>query len=186
MSYLEISHLILWALVIVLTIKVIRLHQQAGRITQAYTTQDNLFKEDHGIPHQELFPELNITSLQGETFAISDVQKQGSFLIFTATGCEVCEPVYQSISNIQRKFPEMNVFILTLGETEHVKENVQNFNLRTSVFVVNDNMLKEYGITEIFPFSYFISPQGRILHKRVTLNEKHLVELLQTALKQTG
>lgn len=174
-----ISYIFLWLIVLLLGINaifVMRKFKPNAAILEM---------SEHGLPHGSIFPKLNLKSINGDQIDLVQHQKSGTILVVLSLHCSSCANVYPDLTNFSNKYPHIQVMVLIYGDEKSVKEKIDKLNLNLPVVLLSDDDLEDFRIS-LYPFSYFLSPNGNVLAKGgIPAGMSHLELLTHVALKQS-
>ncbi|ADU31016.1 TlpA family protein disulfide reductase [Evansella cellulosilytica] len=177
-----ISHFVLWTLLIVVSIALIILFKTVQNLKMAekrnlVNEEEFLPRRDSGLPVGDLFPKLEIQTLENKTININQKGVLGSIVIFSSTTCSVCDEVYPDLTSFSKMNPELPVFLFSEGEKNELDKKIKDFEIDVPIHLItNDDLIKTK--TNVFPFAYFLSPEGYVLSKGVINNAQGDLNIL--------
>ncbi|MNO92949.1 Methylamine utilization protein MauD [compost metagenome] len=166
---LDLSYIILWCIVIVISISVFAILREAIKV------KSNLYEQQEGLPKGSDFPLESNIPINGSPMNIRNIEKIGTLIFLTSTGCLTCSKVYPIINDFQKNKPLYQYLIFMMGTEESVNNAVKEHNIKAPV-VRMDN-LKDLQAPFV-PFGYFVSQDGVIRSKGVVNNEGHIQSLI--------
>jgi thiol-disulfide isomerase/thioredoxin len=143
-----------------------------------------LTHQSHGIPAGDSFPILAfdwIDASRHHDFAHGG----GTVVVLTSPDCGACKMLYPVLPRFAREHPDIRVVSLMLGDRESVRSVVDEYGLHMPVAAIDHDELRTLR-TEIFPFAYLLSPDGKVMAKGLTMNEDHLKILASELTKKTN
>lgn|GEM_PF-824037 len=171
-EYFNLSYLVLWVLVCLLTYSNIQLVQKVQALGIKRTPNPNhLPLNDQGISSGDLFPEL--TLVDKELGNWNSVSTEGSIVLITSFMCSSCKIVYPLIEPFLKKHPAINFLLLLDGDQNDLESVRFNYNLTVPMSTITDEMREPLKI-RAFPFGYFLSPEGKVVAKGVVGHESGL------------
>jgi len=81
--------------------------------------------------------------------------------------------LYPDLPRFAKEHPDIRIVSLMLGSRESVRSIVDEYGLQLPVAAIDHDDLSMLR-TEIFPFAYLLSPDGKVMAKGATMNEEHL------------
>jgi methylamine dehydrogenase accessory protein MauD len=172
-SIIFISVWLLWIIVLTLSLMVLYLYKRI----EGSKNKRTLSKNDVGVPKGEFYPIQKFQSIQGRDINVNTAD-EGTVLIFTHALCDVCKRIYPILENVKKQYPKMNLVILMLASKQDALNIVNKFSLEDfPVTLIKDEELNKLGISG-FPFSYLLSPQGKIIEKGLVNYKEHFDILL--------
>ncbi len=110
---------------------------------------------------------LNLKTLEGEPFALSDLRGEVIFLTFWYPGCSSCQAELPTIESLYEKTStDAIAFVLAAlkGSEEEAAEVVAQYNLTVPVYVMQDERPPVYASHRV-PTSYIITRDGKVAFK---------------------
>lgn len=166
---LDLSNIILWCIVIVVSISVFVI------LREAIKAKSNLYEQQEGLPKGSDFPLESNIPINGSPMNIRNNEKIGTLIFLTSTSCSTCSKVYPIINDFQKKKPLYQYLIFMIGTEESVNNAIKQYNIKSPVVRMDD--LKDLQAPFV-PFGYFVSQDGVIQAKGVVNNEGHIQSLI--------
>lgn len=159
MSFISLSYIILWLLVMSLTLHVIVTSKKPGLILPASNT---------GLPIGATFPQFKISSvLEMVPFNIQHPKHTGALVLFTSLRCSICNSVYPMIPLVEKKYQlKAQVIMEPLEEddVESIMTKINQLGLTFPIYKLTTSIKEEVKLHG-FPFAYLLSPEGKVLSK---------------------
>lgn len=141
-----------------------------------------LTHQNHGIPAGDSFPIRTFDWIDGSEHH-ELAHGGGTVVVFTSLGCGACKVLYPVLPRFAKEHPDIRVVSLMLGSRESVRSIVDEYGFQLPVAAINHDDLSTLR-TEIFPFAYLLSPDGKVMAKGATMNEEHLKILVSELTKK--
>ncbi len=136
---------------------------------------------DIGIEKDNLAPDFELTTLDGETVKLSDYRVEKVLLNFWASWCRPCRSEMPDMQKFHETYDDVVILAVNLTETERSKTNVTNFleeyEITFPVLLDNETVVGNIYNTRALPTSYLINSDGKI-HNIATgpLNYESMVQ----------
>jgi thiol-disulfide isomerase/thioredoxin len=131
-----------------------------------------LTHRNHGIPAGDSFPTRTFDWIDGSEHH-DLAHGGGTVVVITSPGCGACKMLYPDLPRFAKEHPDIRIVSLMLGSRESVRSIVDEYGLQLPVAAIDHDDLSMLR-TEIFPFAYLLSPDGKVMAKGATMNEEHL------------
>ncbi len=176
LNYVELSQLVLWAVVICIGIAVIFIYKDSIENLQRVKIRKH---DDSGLPVGSRFPKLIFQDYQKNQISIiQENDTREKLLVFTASGCGVCAKLYPVIPSFQQKHPYIKVVWIRVEE-DGAALPVEHHATGVTILQLPNAELLQY--TKKLPYAYFISHQGEIISRDIAIEEEHLFDLIKKA-----
>lgn len=166
---LDLSYIILWCIVIVISISVFAILREAIKV------KSNLYEQHEGLPKGSDFPLENNILVNGKSLNVRNKEKIGTVIFLTSTTCSVCSKVYPIINDFQKNKPLYQYLIFMVGTEESVNNAIKEYDIKAPV-VRMDNLSDLQA--PFVPFGYYVSQDGVIHAKGIVNNEGHIESLI--------
>lgn len=135
------------------------------------------------VKKNDVAPDFQVETLDGETMYLSDFRGQGVFLNFWATYCPPCKDEMPFMENQYHIFKDKGVEILAINVGEPpltAKKFVERYKLTFPIPLDSrEEIYKAYGVGPI-PTTFLIDKDGKVID-RVTkgLSEQEITEMME-------
>ena len=111
-------------------------------------------------------PDFTITADNGQTVSVPHFQGKLLLLNFWASWCKPCEEETPSLSQLAQQFSDKGLVVLTVS----VDQNEQSYRkflarYKPAFLTVRERNLHEKFGTFMYPETYLIAPDGKVLRK---------------------
>ncbi|WP_334072208.1 MULTISPECIES: hypothetical protein [Paenibacillus] len=165
----EISYLLLWVIVILISYVVIVI------LKSAITARSMLYEQQEGLPEGAEFPLGGRLPMDGKAVLLKDHGKLGTLIFLTSSQCLACKKLYSVINDVQKKMPVYQYLFMMSGPEDEVNAAIKEYELQVPIIHVEN--FKDLQ-TPFVPFGYYVSPDGLIRAKGIINNEGHLQALV--------
>lgn len=181
MNLFNISYAFLWAMIALQSYFIIQLGRKVQAANRPTNVLPGLIEEDHGLPHGVLFPQLEFETVNKGPIDLKQLHepKRGFLVAFTDAKCSSCKSLYPLLEKFNKRNPQFQPLILMLGQQLDVQEIVTQFQLTIPVANIATPIPFDTGI---FPFVYYLTPQGEVITKSVVQHKEQLDALLAQSL----
>jgi thiol-disulfide isomerase/thioredoxin len=138
---------------------------------------------DFALTHGLLFepaPDFSLTTLEGETLVLSDLEGQVVLLDFWATWCPPCREEIPGFIALQEKYGDRGLIIVGVSVDKDGRETVAAFvedNKINYPIAMSDGKVEEaYGPITGIPTTFLIEQGGRIVGKYVGYHDREVFE----------
>lgn len=134
-------------------------------------------------------PPFSLETLGGDTVSLADYRGKVVLLNFWASWCTPCLAEHPVLVRATREFPSDSFAVLGVLYQD-TPENGRAFMRRLggewpSVIDFDSRLAMDYGVYGV-PESFFVSPDGRIVHKEVSALRWEIVERMYALLVSSG
>ncbi len=129
-----------------------------------------------GLEDGKLAPSFTVNTIDGKTFASSDLFSQPTMLIFSSTTCPHCQYLYPYLKEFSDKNPTHNIFMFSLGTKEEINQMISDNGFRFVEAEWKEEISTQY-IVPGTPFVYLIDKGGKILNSGVPATFEDLQQL---------
>lgn len=155
----NLSYYILWILVIFLSISVIVIIK---RITPGTPSLD---MNDAGLDEGLKVPLEVFQSVSNKTVNIISRNKEGIVLLFLSVNCNACSILLKDLNNFAKSHSKLSIVVFMNAENENdIINKVGNMLENIPVVKLTDYYLEQFKVPA-YPFSYFLTPSGKIISK---------------------
>lgn len=172
MTFLLVSNLILWCLVIFMYYLFINKIKSSGQLTKH---NKGISESDHGIDKGVDFPIMEFISFEGNKIKVPG--EGDGLVIITSAACLPCNSVYQSLPKFLKKYPHTRVILFMIGVKEQINQKVAENNIQVPVCPIHPNDL-DILQTRIFPFGYRINSLGKVICKGLINTDIDMTNIL--------
>ncbi|PIP12132.1 MAG: redoxin [bacterium (Candidatus Stahlbacteria) CG08_land_8_20_14_0_20_40_26] len=137
-------------------------------------------KEKGEIKKKSTFIEVadfTLSTLDGDTMALSDFKGKVIILDFWATWCAPCRVEIPGFVELQREYGEMDLQILGVsldgGRKEGIVEFCERYYVNYPILMDNGEVARKFGVTAI-PTTYIIDRDGNFVKKYVGARGKEV------------
>ncbi|RCX19135.1 hypothetical protein DFP94_105151 [Fontibacillus phaseoli] len=166
----DISYLLLWVIVILISYGVIVI------LKSAIATRSMLYEQQEGLPEGVEFPLNDRIPMDGKALSLTDHGKLGTLIFLTSSQCLACKKLYSVINEVQKKMPVYQYLFMMSGPEDEVNAAIKLYELQVPIIHVEN--FKDLQ-TPFVPFGYYVSPDGLIKAKGIINNEGHLQALVK-------
>lgn len=147
-------------------------------------TSKQIAKEEDpevGIEKDNLAPDFELTTIDGETVKLSEFRGEKILLNFWASWCAPCRSEMPDMQKFHETYDDVVILAVNLTETETSKTNVTNFldeyEITFPVLMDSETVVANIYNARALPTSYLINSDGRI-HNIATgpLNYESMVQ----------
>lgn len=179
MNLFNVSYAFLWAMVALQSYFIIQLGRKLQVVKKKEGADPILIEEDHGIPKRAVFPQFRFESLNKGLVDLKQIakQKEGFLIAFTDANCSSCKELYPVLERFHRDNPQFQSLILMVGQHPEVVDIINQYQISIPVTPIDLTISLEFG-THIYPFVYYLSPQGEVIAKSIVQRRETLNALL--------
>jgi len=181
MNLFNLSYAFLWVMVALQSYFIIQLGRKIQASKEQAPPLPGLIEEDHGLPHGLRFPQLHFETVNKDSIDLRQLreQKLGFLIAFTDAKCSSCKSLYPVLEKFNKRNPHIQPLILMIGQQPDVIEIIKQYELSIPVANIASPTPFETGI---FPFVYYLTPQGDVIAKSVVQHREQLEALLTQTL----
>ncbi|MEZ5503440.1 MAG: methylamine dehydrogenase accessory protein MauD [Halioglobus sp.] len=183
MSGLEISHLLLWLVVVVLCVLVFALMRQIGVLHERVFPAGALMT-NRGPQAGDPTPVRQLAAIDNSIITIGDGHRS-TLLLFVAPACPVCKEllsVVQSVARTESARQPLQVVLASDGdtgaETERHQQFIRDYQLDRRRYVLSRQLGLAF-VVEKLPFAALIDASGLIRAKGLVNSREHLESLFE-------
>lgn len=134
-----------------------------------------------GTEIDDLAPDFDIETLDGETVQLSDFRGKKVLLNFWATWCSPCREEIPDMQTYHEEEDEGVILAVNLTETEtneeEVREFLEDFDVTFTVLMDEESKVSTiYDAYDGLPTSYFIDSEGKIHNKTFGAIDYELIQ----------
>lgn len=174
-ALLLVSNVLIW-IALFLTIRIVIVVMKTKEVSVQQSNQTDLLEESHGYDVNELFPEIEVKTLSGQSLTIVGSQKN-SILLYSLAGCKPCKGMYKFVNDYVEKNKDVQVILFIVGTDYEIEDIVDQYQLEVPIVPISPDDYDDQR-TKIFPFGYFVSKEGFVVKKGVISREKEMDILL--------
>jgi hypothetical protein len=170
-SVFWVSYALLWILAILMAFRlmpILRAPRQG-----MLPAPDDLPMSDHGLPSGWEFPVLKFPTAEGDAIDLTSDHHKGTLVVLTMPGCKACVSLYPLLAAYMKEHAEIQTVMLSFMMEDRVIDEDETEALALPWIGVPKEAQPQFSTT-IFPFGYFLSPDGTILRKGVLNTVEHL------------
>ena len=179
-NFVFFSHLLLWVGFAALVVVNLALLRQFGVLFERVAPAGALAMNDRLQVGDEA-PQLNVTSLSGETIAIGmkSEGERSTLLFFAAPDCAVCGTLLPIVQRLDKQWAYVDVFFGSAGEDVQKHEKfITKHGLARSRYVISDELGMLFGVSKL-PYAVLIDPSGRVSSFGLVNTREHLESLME-------
>ena len=179
---LLISHVILWALVIILSLLVFALARQVGVLHERVAPAGALMPAS-GPKVGEMTEVMPLTDLKGHAVVIGGADSEGlaTLVMFISPTCPVCKslvPIARSLVSYEGKRMRL-VFASDGDKIERHSAYVSDLDLEDYPYIVSQSLGLAYAVSKL-PFAVLIGSDGALKSKGLVNTREHLESLVES------
>jgi methylamine dehydrogenase accessory protein MauD len=180
MSPLLVSHLALWAVVVVLCVVVFALVRQIGVLHERIAPVGALMLAK-GLKVGELAPTLPVADLTGRAIAIGGERAEArtQLVMFVSPTCPVCKallPVLKSARRSEQGW--LDIVMASDGDFAEHSNFVREQSLEGFPYVLSAPLGVTYQVNRL-PYAVLIDPQGVLRARGIINSREHLESLFE-------
>jgi thiol-disulfide isomerase/thioredoxin len=129
----------------------------------------------------DLAPDFSVTTLNGDTIALSALRGKTIVVNFWATWCGPCQAEVPAFSRFAIAHPEVPVIGLSVDHTgpAKVRATVKKWGIRYPVAMASADLQRQYDVSTL-PTTVVIGPDGMVKKIHVgTMSERQLVNAIK-------
>lgn len=161
------SYVVLWILVVMIVFSNVLM------LRRMRPPRLELPGQDHGLRRGAHLPRLALQTVDHDTFNPTSNVAKGTVVVVATGTCHVCHELFPVLRSFQLKRPDLRFALLMLAEDQDIRSTIEDHRIDIPVFKLTPEHLEELN-TRMFPFAYYLSPEGIILAKGVVNGEAHL------------
>ncbi len=181
MSLLEISLLLLWILVAILSVVLFVLVRQVGVLHERIAPAGALMLNQKLRPG-DAAPRVEVRDLNGERQRLGgDAEAPKSCLLyFLSPDCPICKSLLSVVKSIaSRESSWLEVVLASDGADLDHRGLVGQHHLETFRYVLSETLGRSYGIAKL-PYAVLIDESGRIVSFGIVNSREHLESLFES------
>ena len=190
-SFLVVSNLILWILVLVLGIIAFALARQVGVLFERIAPAGALAM-NRKLAGGDVAPVLRLQTIEGEEIEIgkpsdADSKDKAQLIFFLAPGCPICKTLLPAIKSIAaRERGWLDLVFASDGESRdaHI-EFIDRHRIGSFPYVLSRSLGVQFGVSQL-PFAVLIDDDGRISGLGLTNSREHLESLIETQIMKVS
>ena len=135
-------------------------------------------------------PQFELTTFEGESIALADLRGQGVVINFWASWCVECYKEARLLEEAYQDFKDKNVVFIGVDYLDTEKEALAYMAEYGITYPsgqdIGTKISRQYRITGV-PETFFIDPNGKIMHVQIgPIERPQLYKLLNTLQQQTA
>lgn len=109
-------------------------------------------------------PDFTLTSLDGESFRLSETDGMVRLIDFWATWCAPCREEVPMLNELQAEYGERGLLVLAITdeETDVVREFVEEYGVEYLNLIGTEEIAEAYGVLGL-PAAYLVDAEGRLV-----------------------
>lgn len=143
-----------------------------------YAADARAIHENPRRAREKFAPEFQVTTLQGQTISLADLQGRVVVLDFWATWCPPCRASVPELRDMTKKYPSDKLVVLSVSadaDEEKWREFIGKKNMDWAQYWDKDGSIRKlFGVTA-FPTYVVISPDGAISEQIVGMNPQESI-----------
>lgn len=180
-SFLIVSNVLLWVLVIGLGLTVYALTRQIGVLYERVAPAGALMV-NQALKVGDAAPEIASVTLTGEKLMLGKPQGpgRGQLLFFLAPDCPICKSLLPVLKSMQST-NEVDVDIILASDGDNAEEHeryVAAHELQSFPYVLSEMLGKSYGVGKL-PYGVLIKPDATIASLGIVNSREHLESLFE-------
>jgi len=179
-SFLIVSNIILWMMVISLAFVVYALTRQIGVLYERVAPAGAL-SVNKKVNVGEAAPVMSLQTLDNTIIEIGNTAKtkRSQLLFFVSPDCPVCKTLLPAITSAAKHEADwLDIVLASDGmELDH-KHFVQKYELESLPYVVSELLGKSYGVSKL-PYAVLINEQGKLASLGIINSREHLDSLFE-------
>jgi len=179
-SFLIVSNIILWMMVISLAFVVYALTRQIGVLYERVAPAGAL-SVNKKVNVGEAAPVMSLQTLDNTIIEIGNTvkTKRSQLLFFASPDCPVCKTLLPVITSAAKHEADwLDIVLASDGmELDH-KHFVQKYELESLPYVVSELLGKSYGVSKL-PYAVLINEQGKLASLGIINSREHLDSLFE-------
>lgn len=180
-TFIVVSYVGLWLLVIMLLLVVFAVVRQIGLLHQRIARAGARMTGD-GLPIGQLAPPIDVMDMRGVAVTLGAIRGKLTMLVLVSPTCSVCSallPAVKSIAKSERRYLE--VVLLATGGDEQMHRDYQRLHkIGDLPYVVSDDVAERYEM-KTAPIAVLVGSDGLIKARGVVNHLEHLDSLLTAA-----
>ena len=176
MTYLVVSHVLLWVTVCALTLICLALARQVG-VLHSRIAPAGALAINARLRAGEPAPELELATLSREQIRIGGGRRRSQLVFFLAPSCPVCKtllPVLRSAARTEASW--VDVVLASDGEADAHRDFVESNGLCAFPYVVSELLGRRFGVSKL-PYAVLIDEGGRIAALGIVNSHEHVGRL---------
>lgn len=180
---LQVSYVILWVLVVVLTFLLFGVLRALGltdwRLQQLEATTPSRIGRA-GLQPGKKAPNFSLPGTDGSRVSLQDFAGSRVLLILVQTGCSSCAEIVPELNRLQQS-GALRVLVINNADVEAARNWAKEVNARVPVLVQDRwEVSRRY---EVFatPFAFLVDEQGTIVSKGIVNSKEHIGYVLSGA-----
>lgn len=115
-------------------------------------------------------PDFVLSSLDGETYQLSDYRGQQVLVYFFAPWCHICRASAPNLNDLREARKKEDLMIIMIAQSyesiQAIEEFVADLDLKVPVLIGHEQQMRDYQIKG-FPSYYVVNEQGKLASRSI-------------------
>lgn len=177
MDALEISNVLLWLMVILLSFVTLGLIRQIG-VLHGRIAPAGALMIDKGVEPGQAAPQVTASDRFGKPVNFGYAAEKGQLLFFLSPTCPICKSLLPAVKAIAREQKGLDVVYISDGDMADQNALIKEHGLEDATYVVGPEVGMTYQIGKL-PYVALIDAQGTLVAKGLANSREHLESLFE-------